>query len=431
MAQRSGTESFLVWYDQPTEDTDPVTEGYVFPLSAAESYEPAARPLLEVPLWRGNPSEVHAALQGTFNAAGDVPVNLDARFAGRWLKTTLGVGAYSKTAFGAAADARYRHRFGLSAARFATLEKVSSETPALFHRASNVKINSFSLAGAQQGPAVASLNWMGKGDEVFTQIDATPTRDSFQALSYLDGQIIKGSTVLARVVSSYDFIFNRNLQPTDAFFSAKKAGIPSGQASISGNLGLIFENYDFYNEALNANQLYQEVIYANAPMDSTPGPDMWFRCIKPLTLFGKSSWKAGGAAGILVTQPYRVVPIPTPGGVAGEVMSSRGPFTITGPNVDLGIKVNGGGTITKTLTTGTRTAAQIDTDIGAVTGGYADVFANRVRIGTSTLGSTGSIAIDTTIGNSAHASLGFDAVVRSGADVSFMCEVVNDLSADF
>lgn len=103
--------------------------------------------------------------------------------------------------------------------------------------------------------------------------------------------------------------------------------------------------------------------------------------------------------------------------VPGEALSKWfATTTITlGVNDTLKVKVDGGGAQSFTLTPGSRTPAQIVTDLSGLTGATASVENGRVLIQSSgTGGSSSSIQIDAT--GDAQTNLGFDTVAHAGFD---------------
>jgi hypothetical protein len=320
------------------------------------------------------------------------------------------------------------HKFRIGTPRSCQIEKVSTETPPLYVRSSGIRINSMGFTQEVAGFGRYTMNLMGSGRELQTSLDPTPTDDGFEAASYFNGSISKNGLALSSA-TAFSLTLGNAVSRQEALFNQGIAsGINPGNFTIEGNLGLIYEDLDFYNQAVNEDIITLECMWTNKPIDLATS---WLRVLINAARLSRGTPRMGGNAGLTVTQRFRgQKPLL---GFLPEVFSSVGPFNIVGPAINLGIKVDGGGTITKVLTAGaTRTAAQVVADIGSIAGGVAEVWNGRVRIKSSTPGALGSIAIDTTVANSAHAALGFDAVVRTGyPPTACVVEWFNGLSTDY
>ena len=149
-------------------------------------------------------------------------------------------------------------------------------------------------------------------------------------------------------------------------------------------------------------------------LSGATGPTFVLTTNTATTVFQGNTFTYGGSANSTVNQ-HRGQTF-TMANMSGYVTGTvNGPFTITmGSNDQFSVQVNGGGTQTVTLTSGSRTATQIATDImGGMTGVTAlDNGGGAVRVVANVSGTTSSLTIITA---SADATLGFTGGTVSSA----------------
>lgn len=402
-------------------------EAYTFPQTGPADLT-AGSPLIRVPLYRGI-AELPDAVTGKFAASGGVPSNLDLRFFPRYSTILMGRGNYTKTTL---ATGKYRHRWGMGEPLLANLQLDSLSPSALTHVLQEVLPGGFSLAGAATGGAAYSPTFTGSGKKSTNQIDVTPTLEPYRALSNLNGQVILGTDILGDVVSGFSLNYGTDLQTVDTYFSKYTRLVGAGDLTLTGELSVLYENEDFYNMALNETRPYFECVYGNKPTDQFPTE--WVRFMCGAVRLGEGLANYGGKGVLANRQPFEGVPYDASDetGIPAEIMTGIGPWTIAATDVDLHFKINGGSTITKTLTAGAgKTAANIVSDIGSFTGGFARVWGGRAAIVTTGKGAARSVQIVDAGVNSAHDVLGMDLVARAGSDSPFVIEVVNPVSADY
>lgn len=97
------------------------------------------------------------------------------------------------------------------------------------------------------------------------------------------------------------------------------------------------------------------------------------------------------------------------------------PYVITSSNNQFSVSINGGSNQVFTLTSGTRTAAQIVTDLSSLTGATASTVSvngiNYVRLTTTTNSGTGSTILFNTPSNNSNTVLGFIATTYTGGSI--------------
>jgi hypothetical protein len=395
--------------------------------------------LIEAPVFKGD-RQPFSSILGLLNARGDTPIQLEHTFLGRILKNFLG-GSSASVATGGG----FLHYFPYDSTLVpgsCQFEKQWNDQSPLYIRNKGVRLDSMRYGFTPAGVAGYTLGAMGRGDEVQTSAGLTPNDDGYTGRSYFHGYARLGGTLLAGM-TGYDMTVMNDLSREDVGFLAGLAGsINPGIFQVKGNLELMLEvDLSYYNYAVNSTLVAIEMMWANKLLGQET---QFYRVCIPLCRFSRGDlWRsavasASGSRSPSTPRTIRRRPGPRP----GRASSSRAsvPFAIVGGvNDKVGIKVDGGGTITKTLTAGAaRTAAQIVTDIGAVTGGLCDLWpkdpqgnAGRFRLQTNTRGVGGSIAIDTTVAQSAHVVLGLDATVRAGkAPTAFHSWLFNGADGD-
>lgn len=428
--QRLGSLSQLALIHETSLDT-PAGEAYLWPLHGPSEIG-SDRGLIEVPIFKAN-FNPFASVLGIANVTGGIPTTGDFLFIGRIARVVLGLGSYTKA--NEAGGTKAKHRYAPATPESITCEAQFTEAPADYIRDTGIKLGGFDFASEQEGGIWYTVNATGSGRETVatTPFDATPTDDAFQTVSYLDGRIVKGSTELADV-TTFGLNLRRNLQRQGAFFNPYAAGINPGKFNASGTLGIAYKDLGFYNEASAGTLLALDCMYGDR--DPALGFTQWIRFQFASVRFSRGTPRPGGEEGLNINQNFRMEPSST-GFSAEYIAENIETYNIGATSFNLGVKVDGGGTVTKVLTQGAaRTAAQVVTDLqasGGIAGATSDRFGGnatantggRPRIRSNTFGPTSSIQIDTGVANSAHTVLGFDGVTRSGILAPFLMEILN------
>jgi hypothetical protein len=428
--QRAGVSSGLIIWPEKAgfPAVDPATPpfyGYVAPLSGEEGVN-TDRPLVEVPLFKRN-RRAFAHLLGMSGAGGSASINLDTRFFGHMASLFMGLDKYSRKGG--------RHIWGVGTPLSCQTEKQSTESPILYIRQPGQKVNTLDFGSSQVGPVVYSAQFMGKGSELYTGLEAaggTVVDETFEPLSYLNGQVQKGTGVLGTIITEYSMSMTQNLQRTDARFSDKAAAIVAGNPAANGRLGIMYVDNGFYLEGVNSTSLYFEMIWSNRAADDNP--TQWVRFMFPKVLFSKGTPKFGGRAGVSVVQDWQM-DVAASAGIGAELLSSPVSTwpTIDASNDKIRLSVSGGGLITQTLPhagAGASVPATVAAAL-AFTGTTVDTFMGRLRIRTSSVGAATSLDIDPTVGASGDVAIGIDAAVHPGYDGDMFIEVQNDQTSDY
>lgn len=438
--QRQGVASRLVFLKETAWNDDTgITAGQVFPLSEASGVE-SKQDLIKVPNFPGGRLPA-GAVTGNATVEGSIPVNMEFKFLGHMLHSLVGNSGYTKTTVG---TTKYNHRFVIPTADGALpqsfqLEQQSLESPITYLRYRGCFLSNLQFTFAQSGGATYTANIMGSGSEARTTLDASPDYYGFDAVSYFNGYARLNNLNLVGM-SDYSFTLENNLARVDTAFNGGIAsGVTAGLMDGNGTLGLIMgvasgsdpeDIMTFYDYAVNQTDIPLEVLYCDKP---TALSTQWCR-VRSYVRFQRRSWKPGGAAGLMISQDYQLIPSLS-ADWAGEIHNSIGAgatFNIPA-SAKLGVKIDGGSTQPINITQGAaRTVAQVVADLSGLTGGAADVWNGHIRIKSSTTGAASSVQIDTGQVDTCHTVLGFDGTSRVGlADTPFIIDLFNAQSASY
>jgi Phage tail tube protein len=399
MTQRLGSASEIDLYPETAFDDDTgITKGYKVPITAAETFAPTQN-RVEVPIYKGNRKPL-TTLKGIATATGGLPLLLDSIFFARLCKLFLG--GYTRV--------NTLHKFVIGTPGSFQLVKRSTESPEIVLRSKGVHGNTLAFTSDVQGPVRYSLDCIGCGDEVKTDVAGPPTLtdDDVTGFSYFDGLCLLDGVEQA-TLSTWNLSLLNNTQRQDTLFSDGIGGINPGRVSGTGRLEMLFEDLTLWDDAVAESLLTLETWFADGN-PKTGTVTQWIRLLLTAIRLGKESFKSGGDAGLIVGANFALE-----GNVdwAAEIMGpTQGPYNIDATHNTLGFKVDGSSVAPVTLTQGaTRTSAQVVADINTAAiselGTARDVL-QRPIVPTAAAGSTHHIEIDTGVSNSAHTLFGWD-----------------------
>lgn len=439
--QRVGAYTRLLFYPETTYGADAgATLGYVLPLAGESGFE-ITQPLVGVPVFKADrlPDE---NTYGDISAQGAIPLNLDFKTSSRIFKELVGASGYTRPGGGATSHHRFIAPSDFTAPGSCQIQMDQKQATAQFDRARGCRVGAIALrSGAEAAGATYDVNFMGNGDVVQTDLAGTVADEANNATSYFNGRIWLDDTILVgmtNLVLNLDPQLSR--QPA-AFNDGIAAAINYGKFKISGSLGLIFgldgagpeNNKTFYNKAVNQADVKLECAWTDLPVDSSTA---WIRFRTSQARFGRRNFKPGADGGLLINQDFDV----RRGGnkfAAEAIGTIRGTFNIGATTDVLGVKIDGGATISVPLINGAaRTTDQIVADCNGFAGfntvATAVNFLNRVLIRSKgTGGSTTSVQIDTGVIDTAHAVLGYDGTSRAGlSGVAWVLEAENGIGVN-
>jgi hypothetical protein len=360
-------------------------------------------------------------------AQGDAPVGLEYLTLPYLLGGQMGPAGYTR--FGSL------HKFRVAdAPSLFTLEKEFLQATAFYLKNRDVYINTIGFTGQVAGAARYTMGLMGSGheSEEASPLDGSPTNHGYTATNYFNG-FASQQGVNQIGMTAFELTLDNAMTRQDAMFlGGLAAGINAGIYMIRGNWGMILEDTDFYNYAINDTAVELECMWANAPLALAT---QWLHIRIPVARFSRNSPKVGGNAGKSIQQDF-VGELPSVGTKARHFSTIAGPYLIAASG-KLGVKIDGGATQVINLTAGAaRTATQIVADINtaAIANLTADVFMGRPRLlnGTANNGTASTLQVDTAQADSQHAVLGFDGTVVTGyAAAPIYVDVYNTQSSDY
>jgi hypothetical protein len=439
--QRVGAYTRIVFYPETAYGADPGSPlGYVLPLAGESGFE-ITQPLVGVPVFKADrlPDE---NTYGDISAQGPIALNLDFMTLSRIFKELVGASGYSRPGGGSTSLHRFIAPSDFTGPGSCQIQSEQKQATAQFDRARGCRIGAIALrSGAEAAGATVDVNFMGNGDVVGTDLAGTVADEANNATSYFNGRIRLDDTLLVGLTNltlNIDPMLSR--QPA-AFNDGIAAAINYGKFKISGSLGLIFgldgsnpeNNKTFYNKAVNQADVKLECIWTDLPVGTQT---MWHRFRTSQARFGRRSFKPGADGGLMITQDFDV----RRGGnkfAAEAIGTTKDTFNIGASTFNVGVKIDGGGTLTIALTQGAaRTADQVVADLNA-DGPFSAValavnFLDQILIRSKgTGGSSTSVQLDAAQVNNAHTVLGFDGTSRSGlSGVAWVLETYNSITSN-
>ena len=312
---------------------------------------------------------------GMIDDSGDIPTSLDFNFIGHDLVCHLGEEdaagnpIYSMVTSGGFTTHRW---VGWGVPISFQIEKRHQQTTAIYHRHRGVFSTIMAFRPAAAGQAAYTTSHLGVGDFVRTASTGTTVDYApFTAHNYFNGFLKLEGQELDRASSrspacSIPRSRARMRTSTKAWRSAVNFGIPI----VEGDLGRIFSvdsGDTFMDLAINETIASLEFLYANAPL--TSNPTQWCRIILPAVRFSRREPNIRLDDSEDQTQHFMSqaaaadIPASVTGSAAGTGSTST--FTVAASTTVV-VSFGGGADITvPALTTGSRTLAQIVTEINA------------------------------------------------------------------
>lgn len=413
------------------------TAGFVWPLSDAAAFG-SNSDFSEVPNYNGTRLP-YGVVPNAIMADGSMPTNFEYTFIGHLLKMVFGAEGYTRNG--------NFHNFFIPVVAYdlpiAQLQYESMESPVQYQRHLDVHCGGVDMSYGTSGAAVYNANLMGTGEELQTALGGPPTITDygFSASNYFNGEALAEGVPFAGM-NAFSLGVTNNLAREDVAFTGGIAGaITSSQVNVTGNLGILLqaggdgieEDLTMYSRALAQTNVPLECSWWNKPSGFFT---KFCRVRLAGVLLSRESWRPGGGQSLRLNANWRSHGDPDANKLSGEIISTNvGPFTLPAtPN--LGVKIDGGGTITIALVAGAQTAQEIVDDLNAdvtfTAGAVARVYGERILIYSKTKGATSSIQIDTGVANTAHAEIGFTGVAVTGKDnCPIMITLFNEKSTDY
>jgi hypothetical protein len=308
-------------------------------------------------------------------------------------------------------------------------------------------IKSIGISHVGKGGVPMDVSFVGIGDPQQTDLAGTKTDNVYVATTSFNGTVIMTFGGVQYVVSGlrdFKWMLDTGAVAEPVVLNAGKSAPPSVDAinasfdmSFLWNAGSAGPDGDFILTNLAAAQtlLAMDVLYASLP---TPTATEWMRILQPNNVVTGDPSGVGGKGGKVISASVKMVDRGAT--IAAEAWGTTiGPYAITlGVNDKFSVKIDGGGTVTTTLTAGAaRTSTQVVADLmanGTFTAvALADVFNGRVRVTSkqiSVSGSASSVQFDTGVANNCAATLGFVSTAINGKTSPLMIEFYNSSNAD-
>jgi len=421
--QRTGPNSRILLGLESTFDTLPNTPTvYIWPLGSGSQFSDS-QGRVPVPYYTAD-GEGQSSVLDMIQAGGTLDTNMEFTGIGAALKAFFGPSGYTH----ASTANLHQYSSGFAPGSMWAQEEWL-ETTAQYKYNLGVRASTFGFQSSPNGYSKYSFGLMGLGDVVQGTDGAsggTKTNLGRAPVSYFNGYLKKGGTARA-IVTDFKLNLDRKLSRQDVMFNGGKAGgINPGLMALSGSLTLTFnttDNFTDWTSAVNDTPDSLECLWADLGGSGLLTATKWLRIVMPYVKFSRPKTSVGGDPGLVHQYEFFIEPDFTNGGRAGELYSGAGtaaglkaPYVITAATNDAySVKVDGGTAVTGTMTPGTyATAAAFVSAAPAITGATWDVFNGYPRLTSNTKGSSSSIQSQT-VTHDWNATLGFDAVVHSGA----------------
>ncbi len=395
------------------------------------------QPVLVVPNYTGDRQTV-GKVWGMRRAEGADSLNFDFLFNARIDKVFFGSGNYSRPGGGATTLHRMSYSAGsLNGPGTSQLEDQFLEATAKYVRNRFIMVDSLGFKSDYQGGVKRSISFKGIGEQPqLTSITSAPTSATVtdDSLSQNPTDCFNGLffvNALAAVPEDFSINLGNGISVTPVGYNNGAGGsVIFDKLAGPGSLKLMMvlggtnpeSELTFYNWANARTVIPLEVWHFDKP---TGGAWTKYSRYRYAVVFEeKPPTSAGGEKDLYTEQNFE--PWPNYSWSGDIVAPAPGPYTLPAtPN--LGVKVDGGSTITVALTAGSQTAAQIATALNAsgpfTAVAVADSPAGTLRITSKTTGTTSSIQIDGAVANTAHTAIGFNTVAQAGFT---NCSVIHD-----
>jgi hypothetical protein len=437
--QRKGISSQVIWIPELDGwDKDPATvNAFSMPLADKTSYK-VHTDLIEAEIYDGTQLPP-ATVTGNSMADGSLNLGLEYTFLGRMMKCAVGANGYLQPegATGKLKQFVIPTTPGSSPISGQVLRR-SNESTAQIFRATGNFVNTIHFPFATSGRATYELGLIGSGREYPTLPAGfgSITNDGYNPANYFNMQmIINGYIVVG--LTNFDDTLDFHCSRQDVGANSGYAGsVNVGYIGAGGQLGLIWSvdgagvesNYNLQDMAKNEVEFAIDCVYANKPLNIATE---FFRR-RYWARLSRSSPDFGGNAGLIQDPKWQMVRSSAALWPAERIADNLGPFTLTGSNNVLGVKIDNGSTIPITFATGSVTVDAMVTACNAV-GGFsavaiADNYMGRLRITSKTTGSvTSKVQIDVATSNSAHTILGLTGTIYAGFGTSTVgCPMIYD-----
>lgn len=292
------------------------------------------------------------------------------------------------------------------------------------------------------GMAKYSLGAMGSGSfYTTTHAGSAAVNDGFEPASYLNYTAIIND-IVASGLTNFTIDSTQTATRTDVGSRQGRAGaILTGSHSANGEIGMMHSiDGSGIESNNNLTTLWQnktifpvECIYSDLPGDLAT---QFFR-MRFYVRIGKPKTSVGGEAGDIQTANWQMVrgTAAQPTDWCAELIGdNKGPFTIPATS-NFGIKIDNASTITVPITAGSRTLAQIVTELNAHVGFSAVAVARNLLgflvIAAKSKGTTSKVQVDGTVLNSTHTLFGMATTAYFGRRTPLWWQLRNNFGAAY
>lgn len=296
MAQAQGSKGQIIYQEETTYKTDPVTPDCTLLHFKNESLK-SSRNLISSDTIRGDRNASKPIL-GNKDVSGGISLELQA-YIGTLLKAAMG----SNTTTG---TGPYVHTMKIGSSLPSLLIEKGFTDIGQYFKYNGCKVNKFSLNVRSEGFQDLSLDLIGAKETTGSaSFDTTPTnlgKTSFSGFNI--AAIEEGGSPIA-IVTEADITLENNLDGSVYVIggAGERQSLPEGKVKVSGTLKALFDSLTLYNKALNSTETSLKIIYQLGTGDGSAGNE-YLEFFIPELLYSPNAPVISGPQGILVELPF-------------------------------------------------------------------------------------------------------------------------------
>jgi hypothetical protein len=292
MAMAKGSKARLLGgIKETTYNSDPVTlNAVVLPINTSAIRATQNMNRAATIRGRRDPSQ---PFLGNINVAGDVTVPMDHRAIGWWLYMLLGAPTTASVGGG-----YYKHTFKIGDTVDSWVLEQQYRDLTLYQKFNGCKVNAFKTTVGGDGELLATITVIGgKETPGILSIDDHPILLPLDRFQQFTATLKEGGASVA-VAQTVDFTISNNLDESVYLIGMQgfRHSIPEGIMGITGNIKVMFENWDLYNKAVNGTESSMEIQF-------TTGSNV-LKFIFNEVMYGRNAPGVEGPGGVWLTMPF-------------------------------------------------------------------------------------------------------------------------------
>jgi hypothetical protein len=242
-----------------------------------------------------------APVRGNVDIAGDINFELSPQY-GRLFKHVFG--GYAKT--GEAAPYTHTYKIGALPAGLCIEKQFADLDAAKYFLYNGCKVASFKLAAKTEGTIDCSVSLMGAKETIgAASFDATATDLGHTAFDGFEGSVKQGGAPLG-IITAIDLSLDNGLDGNTYVMdgTGQRRSLPEGQAKVSGNITVLFENDTLYALAVSHGETSLEAHFTKGMGTGATAGNEKLSFFIDEAIFKPQSPVISGPTGLLVELPF-------------------------------------------------------------------------------------------------------------------------------